>query len=515
MSEPPRIRWQLAAAMLPANLIGALLAFSYFTFIDYMALPRSEGLSAGALAFFVVGFTLLAVLSAVWTARWSRPLDAGSAGAVSPADWAEARRRALLLPYMVALITVCDWTLAGLMWGVLWPLMAGHFNGIRALRGIFGISVVAGLVTTAFVFFRIERLWRAKLPRFFPEGDLSSVSGVLRLRVRTRLLVIFLLLGTAPLSLLGVFAYRRSLALLAADPSTAAQIGGNVLLPIVFIVAVGIVLAIGLALCVATSVATPLRDVQRAMRRVEQGDLDVRCPVVSNDELGAVAEGFNRMVAGLREREFLKETFGKYVSPEVRDEILSGRLSLEGQVREVTILFADIRDFTPWVEATDPQEVVRDVNQYFTEMHEAIRRHRGLVLQFIGDEIEAVFGAPVADPAHAEMAVRAALEMRARLTRWNESRERAGKVPLRHGVGIHTGQVLAGNIGSSERLSYALVGDAVNLASRIQDLNKQFGSDVLVSGTTRTCLDALFDLVPLPAVQVKGKSVAVEVYRLA
>jgi len=136
------------------------------------------------------------------------------------------------------------------------------------------------------------------------------------------------------------------------------------------------------------------------------------------------------------------------------------------------------------------------------------------VLQFIGDEIEAVFGAPVAHPKHAEMAVRAALDMRRRLAAWNAAREQAGKIPLRHGIGIHTGSVLAGNIGSAERHSYALVGDPVNLASRIQSLTKEFGSDILVSGDTRRQLDARFDLVQLPAVRVKGKSLEVEVYRL-
>jgi adenylate cyclase len=148
-------------------------------------------------------------------------------------------------------------------------------------------------------------------------------------------------------------------------------------------------------------------------------------------------------------------------------------------------------------------------------MDQAIREHRGLVLQFIGDEIEAAFGAPIAYPAHAEMAVRAALEMRRRLQAWNAQRARSGKAPLRHGIGIHTGSVLAGNIGSAERLSYALVGDPVNLASRIQSLNKEFGSDILVSGDTRRRLDDRFDLVQLPSVRVKGKSVEVEVYRLA
>src|SRR5262249_61925776 len=108
------------------------------------------------------------------------------------------------------------------------------------------------------------------------------------------------------------------------------------------------------------------------------------------------------------------EPFGKYGSAEIRDEILAGRVALEGQVREATILFADIRDFTPWVETSDPREVVRDLNAYFTEMETAIRAHGGLVLQYIGDEIEAVFGAPIDEAKHAEAGVRAGLGGRAR-----------------------------------------------------------------------------------------------------
>src|SRR5207245_2639208 len=121
-------------------------------------------------------------------------------------------------------------------------------------------------------------------------------------------------------------------------------------------------------------------------------------------------------------------------------------------------------------EASDPREVVRDLNAYFTEMETAIRAHGGLVLQYIGDEIEAVFGAPMDKPNHAEAAVRAALDMRARLAVWNAARQRAGRRPLRNGIGVHTGTVLAGNIGSADRLAYALVGDPVNLASRPQNL---------------------------------------------
>jgi adenylate cyclase len=331
--------------------------------------------------------------------------------------------------------------------------------------------------------------------------------------VRLRLLGIFLLISVIPLTILGILAYNRAEALLHADPARAAVIVGGLGPLILFIVAVGILAAIGLALFAANSVAAPLKRVEEAMAAVGRGELETGCPVIANDEIGAVAEGFNRMLGGLRERERIRETFGRYVTREIRDEILAGRASFEGQHEEVTILFADLRDFTPWVERTEPREVVRDLNEYFTEMEAAIRSERGLVLQYIGDEIEAVFGAPLRAADHADRALAAALEMRARLERLNARRAAAGKPPLRNGIGIHTGTVLAGSIGSAERSSYALVGDAVNLASRIQGLNKELGTEILVSDATRTRLRGEAALEALPAVRVKGKSVEVSVYR--
>jgi class 3 adenylate cyclase len=178
------------------------------------------------------------------------------------------------------------------------------------------------------------------------------------------------------------------------------------------------------------------------------------------------------------------------------------------------LLFADLRDFTPWVEATEPRQVVRDLNEYFTEMDQAIRAHGGLVLQFIGDEIEAVFGAPIAARDHAGRAVHAALEMRGRLQAWNARREAAGRPPLRNGIGIHTGTVLAGNIGGAERLSYALVGDPVNLASRIQGLTKDFKVDIVISDATRSRLDGTVPVEELPAVRVKGRVEEVNIYKV-
>jgi adenylate cyclase len=509
---------QLTRLMILGNLTGAVLTFMYFHFVDPLdrSGPAHEG--ANVWVFFVVSFGLIAVLGRTLSVRWSRPV-VKIEGPIPPGPAGdEPRRRALLLPGYFALLTFAGWIVATLVWGLIWPLIAGEFTLQGTLRRVFGMAFVAAPVVAAIVFFGIERMWRDELPRLFPQGDLSAVQGP-RLRVRARLVAIFLLMSLVPIVMLSVAALSRANAMLGTDARTAEAIIRNLFLVVAVLAAGGLVISVRLAGFVAGSVARPLRDVQEAMAEVGRGALDTRCAVISNDEIGEVAEGFNRMVAGLREREQIRETFGKYVSPEVRDEILAGRASLSGGLREVTILFADLRDFTPWVESTPAAEVVADLNAYFTEMDAAIRTQGGLVLQYIGDEIEAVFGAPIGNPDHADSAVRAALEMRSRLDAWNAARVAEGKVALRHGIGIHSGTVTAGNIGSSERLSYALVGDAVNLTSRIQALNKAFGTQILVSGVTKARLKNAqgaggFNLRALPAVRVKGRSAEVEVFAL-
>jgi adenylate cyclase len=497
-------RLRLIRRIQARNLVGAVLAFLYFRVID----PSSSdpGVTWGDIAFFVCAMTLLIGFGIALGLRLNAPL-------MHPErhDPREVRRVALAFPYVMTAIAALGWILAGVIFGVLWPWMTGILSLRGAVRNVFGVTVIGGGVTAAFVFLSAERFWRDELRTFFPEGDLAAVTGVPRLRVRIRLLAVFVLTSVVPLLLLAVVAYRRT-TLVAADPQRAGALLTEMLVIVVFLVAVGLWAAIGLSLFVANSVASPLRELEAAMARVEGGDLDARAPVVSNDEIGGVAEGFNRMLAGLKERDFVKDTFGKYVTREIRDEILAGRVGLEGEQREVTILFSDLRDFTPWVEATEPREVVRELNRYFAEMEAAVRRHGGLVLQFIGDEIEAVFGAPVPAADHARRAVGAALEMRARLEQFNAPRMAGGKTPLRHGIGVHTGTVLAGSIGGGERLSYALVGDAVNLASRIQDLTKTAGADILVSATTRAALDSAVVVTPLPVVRVKGKSAEIEVF---
>ena len=233
---------------------------------------------------------------------------------------------------------------------------------------------------------------------------------------------------------------------------------------------------------------------------------------------GALAIENARMVEEIIEKERIRtkilDAFGKYVTPEVRDQILAGKIPLDGESKEVTVLFADLRDFTTLAESTTPKEVVRIINGYFSEMADAIGQNHGLVLQFIGDEIEAVFGAPLPLENHPTHAVRAALAMRERLVVVNENLKQQGYGPLRHGIGIHTGDVVAANIGSEDRLSYAMVGDTVNVASRIQGLNKELGTDFLISATTVEKLVDNIEVEKLPATTVKGKRDPVNIYKL-
>ena len=203
-----------------------------------------------------------------------------------------------------------------------------------------------------------------------------------------------------------------------------------------------------------------------------------------------------------------------YTPKFLADKILTTRSAMEGERKRVTVLFADLRKFTQLAESTPPKEVVKILNGYFKEMEEAIHQNYGLVLQYVGDEIEAVFGAPVYRKDHPKIAVHAALEMRERLRKVNKDLRSQGYAPLAHGVGVHTGKVVAANIGSPHRLSYALVGDTVNLASRLQELTKTFDTEILISGSTRKYLNNGFSLKRLTSTTVRGKNHPVEIFSL-
>jgi adenylate cyclase len=261
------------------NVLGAVLSFVYFRLLD--PLPSDRPVDWADVAFFICACALLGVVGIAIGTRAARPL-------LQPDrhEPREVRRAAIMLPYTMAALAVLGWTLAGVIFGVLWPWVTGTLSVRGALRGLFGITVLGGGVTATFIFLSTERRWRAELPAFFPEGALGAVANVPRLRVRQRLLAVFFLTSGVPLVLLAIVTYRR-IALVAADPGRAGALLTETLVVVIFLVAVGLWAAVGLSVFVANSVAGPLRELEALMARVAGGDLDARAPVVSNDEIGA------------------------------------------------------------------------------------------------------------------------------------------------------------------------------------------------------------------------------------
>jgi adenylate cyclase len=419
----------------------------------------------------------------------------------------EARRRLLNEPFFLIALDFCIWFSSAVIYAFVFWVMGGDLDLVRST---FFNNLFTGLITTVVAFFVFEFVMQRRLaPTFFPEGGLHAIPGTLRIRIAVRLTAMLMACNLVPF--ITILSAVHSVSYGVQDPLTLLnRIQSGLAVSAAMFTGVGV----WVTFLVSSNLRRPLQEIIRVLQGVRNGRFDRRVRVTSNDEIGYTGDVINEMNQGLMERDFIKETFGTYVASEIRDEILAGRVPLDGELKQVTVLFADLRDFTPMVEANPPKEVVKIINGYFREMSEAVQNHHGLVLQFIGDEIEAVFGAPLVRPDHPVLAAQAALEMQERLRELNEELSGRGYGPLSHGIGIHTGEALAANIGSPERLSYALVGDTVNLASRLQGLNKELGTEIILSGATRAHLGDRFPLVPLPPTKVKGKSHSVEIFSL-
>jgi class 3 adenylate cyclase len=202
------------------------------------------------------------------------------------------------------------------------------------------------------------------------------------------------------------------------------------------------------------------------------------------------------------------------VTTSVSEEILRGNINLGGERRNLTILISDIRNFTTMSESLPPEEVVSVLNCYFTEMVDAVFAHSGILDKFLGDGLLAVFGALEESADHARRAVLTALRMTELLAKINDERAKTGKPPLAIGIGIHTDDVVIGNIGSRRRLEYTVIGDGVNTCSRIESLNKEFGTTILITESTYAALGDEFVCRPMPEAHLKGKTRAPRLFEV-
>jgi adenylate cyclase len=277
-------------------------------------------------------------------------------------------------------------------------------------------------------------------------------------------------------------------------------------LDVLVAVAVAFTIAFELTLLLTRSIVGPLRELQTATERVAAGDLGTRVPVTSTDEAGRLAQAFNRMVAGLQERETLHSAFGAYVDPEVTERVLAEGAALEAEEVEVSVLFVDIRGFTARAESSSARATVDELNAFYETIVPVVTRHGGHANKFVGDGMLAVFGAPEPRADHADRAVAAALDLVAAV------RDRfRGELPI--GVGVNSGRVVVGTVGGGGRMEFTVIGDTVNTACRVEAATRETGDDVLITEATHERMgDDHGHWTARPAISLRGKRAEVRLY---
>jgi class 3 adenylate cyclase len=273
--------------------------------------------------------------------------------------------------------------------------------------------------------------------------------------------------------------------------------------------------ALVLGLVFARHLTRPISRLTSAVGRVAGGDLSQPAiPVRSHDEVGRLTRAFNDMVEGLRQRDFIRSAFGRYVSPEVAKALLESPdgLRLGGEKREITVLMSDLRGYTRFAEHGDPAGVMAVLNDYLGTMADIVIAHGGTINEFIGDAIFAVFGAPVEHADHAERAAATALAMQRAMRAMNESGTARGRPRFEMGIGLHTGEAVVGNIGSEQRTKYAVVGAAVNLAARVEGCT--VGGQILMTTATAERLGDLAETGTPITAELKGLDAPVVLHEL-
>ncbi len=272
-----------------------------------------------------------------------------------------------------------------------------------------------------------------------------------------------------------------------------------------FVVFVGTIIAVVL---ITRAFTKPINSLLHAMSTVREGDFSTQAALITEDEIGMLTKEFNEMVHGLQERELMRDTFGKYVTKDVATVILKNNINLEGEVRSCTILVTDIANYTTISEELSPKETVLMLNEYFSVLVTIIQQHKGIVNKFIGDAVFAMFNVPLDDPHHAVHAIRAALE----IEKITSTHTFGNQHQLTTRIGINTGEVVAGNIGSADRMEYTVIGDDVNVAARLEQLNKHYNTRILLGENTYTMAQNNFHFRELGDFQLKGKEKVIKVY---
>ena len=444
-----------------------------------------------------IGMGVIFLLAVNWTvSHWLfRPIDDYLAGRL---PFAAIQRRLTQLPLLTAravgLLTLVIWSFRlSLPWWIDVPEGTGVLL-LKPTIADFGVTLVAlAVLYFTFTYFAVSD-YLATLCNFIFERTGENLDLFFG-RYRLKLLVALVVISIGPLAaiLTDLYSYE----------------GERLRLEILVDVASSVMGVALVSYFIVRSLLRPLNVLSAAMSQVAEGKLDVRAPVTSNDEIGAVTGQFNTMVEGLRERETIRETFGRYVDESVAATILKRQGDANGEIRDATILFTDIAGFTTIAEYLAPHELVAALNEYLETVLAPIRAHGGVVNTFIGDGLFASFNMPLLCEDHACAAVRAAIDIQRAVG--NRTFGDQG-VALATRVGISTGPVIGGSIGAGQRMSFTLLGDTVNLAARLEELNKHHGTRILVSQSTHDACGGRFAFGALGQIPVRGRSESIAIF---
>jgi adenylate cyclase len=284
----------------------------------------------------------------------------------------------------------------------------------------------------------------------------------------------------------------------------------------IFVAGCAVSAAIFFIFLFSMTLTSPIEKLAEMIKLVSKGNFEVKArdQVRSQDEVGDLAEAFDQMTEGLKERDKVKSLFSKFHGVAIAEDLISKDITVGGQTKEVVVFFSDIRGFTSFSENRTPEEVVEMLNEYFSVMVQLINAYGGVVDKFIGDAIMAVWGAPHGTVNDAKKAVRASLEMRKALEKLNQRRIARNQPPIHIGMGVHAGKAISGTIGSNERMEYTVIGNTVNTASRIEASTKAFGSDLLISESVIEKIGNNFLVELAGDAEVKGRSESIKMFKV-
>lgn len=468
-----------------ANVIGAVVVY---IFLALVVQPNGTIADSFAIEF---GSVLL-----YWVIAVAVGLRIGNRGIEPIARWLRDERDpspdevtiTLLQPLRQARVVFALWLGAAALFAGLHMTPTNPIHHDPGYGGMVGaVIVLGGLAAGMLTYLLVEQSMR---PIFALALERTGPPGLRTLGVKRRIMVAWALGSGIVLVALGL-----------------APLGsGRLDLAIAFLAPVGLIVGATIIGSAANSIAHPITAMRTAVGRVEHGDFSARVAVDDASEVGLLQAGFNQMVEGLADRERIRRMFGTYVDPEIAAHVLQEGVSMEGEDVEATMMFIDIRGFTSFSAKAAAREVVATVNRLFALIVPLVHMHGGHVNKFVGDGLLAVFGAPRRYTDHADRGLEAAIEIASAV------RAEFGKT-LEIGIGLNSGEIVAGNVGGAGRFEFSVIGDAVNVAAHVEAATRSTGDPILLSeDTKRFFVRSGAGLEMRPDVPLKGKQHPVQLF---